>query len=1200
MIFLFWMYLKMPLTIIPESIEQIYNFFNCMEGQKAKEPKPIPISALIDNPFFEKEDIKNNMTYLWEVIENEDIFIWIIQSKMWDKKTWRNHYVNKFQSKLSISLLIFISSDYGFKDLIEEFSMTIITIDGVLDYKSVIPRNPNESILKIWEALRKNKLNDILEFESQITYQKYQVTAEKLYNCLLENNIEQIFEIFKSAGHLIENHCILPVNDAVIDHAVLYLSENEVNPIEIMEQYKGLLINKQKSELKWIIALTPNKITYFEKNRKISDINISITKRNKKNDKSLEKDSVIQILASLVSVVSRRAIFNADTFALQYGDNSILCHYALDLLKNSFNNQIQGKIAIIFEEWKKRFETVYRSGVLKEELFLKHTYLALLIRLVLYVVYFPTEQLKSQSIFEMTNWLENKGFSIFTNDFFSWALEEIHLIENLYYGFRPLEEKQVDNDERSNRLFEADDIFRTIYQQMVTPSTRHDLGEFYTPPELARLMVEEEYKFGEKVLDPACGSGTFLVEIIRKIKSSHSKTIQEQIDAIENIYGFDINPIAIATSKANFLLHIKDIIDESKEFKSHIFLTNSIKPIEFKKDYPDLQFGKCFNFSLTSLRDNILISTEFLNFNNLEKFGIALSKLDSILLKSEKQKGIFKNELNNYLDSDNAKWLNQKINNNVSSLKDNFISIAEKMQNLSINNKNHIWTYLLYQSLGAYLITNSADLIIGNPPWLVYKDIQNKSYQMDVLEKIKEFDIEPEVSQRPNLEMSALFLYGSTKFLKNNGRIFFVVSNGFMTGENHSKTRKFQGFENVKFWKFNRDIFKIHNICIFATFNKNVVYNLEQLRNREFPVTTFDIEEINSKKIILIVKKQEKYKSYFVEENKNGLFVKKLVPVNEIDNLLPIGTNYYENNFFQGSVLGPRNFLFVEIIKIEGDYVYINHIEFDSSKDQWKVNPLNILHPEKKSIKIEKKFLFKVVTSYDIAPFITMSEKNAFLPINRTEEGYRLVNDENYLAIKYFKELDKLYNEMTTKMENTITNLWDNIDFRNKLSTTKQLSLYKVVMPAIGTIVKAALVLDSTIIIDSSLYYIALDSLDEAYFLLGYLNSPCLTFSINIIQSEGAGGGGRNIHKRPFEFKLPKFDSHNQKHQKIVEISKKLYEKSILFKKNWFESESEFKPQTFKNRIYEHLGWNTKNNEIKDEFLELNQQILSLFESNNL
>ena len=125
--------------------------------------------------------------------------------------------------------------------------------------------------------------------------------------------------------------------------------------------------------------------------------------------------------------------------------------------------------------------------------------------------------------------------------------------------------------------YEADDIFRVIYQDMVSPGTRHAFGEFYTPIELAQLMVDDSYNYGQMVLDPACGSGTFLIEIISRIRSSTNNK-QDLLKAINNLYGFDVNPIAVLVAKANILLHCEDILKDGIQI--NIFLTDSLFPIE--------------------------------------------------------------------------------------------------------------------------------------------------------------------------------------------------------------------------------------------------------------------------------------------------------------------------------------------------------------------------------------------------------------------------------------------------------------------------------------------------------------------------------------------------------------------------------------------------------------------------------------------
>ena len=54
------------------------------------------------------------------------------------------------------------------------------------------------------------------------------------------------------------------------------------------------------------------------------------------------------------------------------------------------------------------------------------------------------------------------------------------------------------------------DLLKQLYQNLVDPETRHDLGEYYTPDWLAQLTLQEiDYRAPQSLLDPACGSGNF-------------------------------------------------------------------------------------------------------------------------------------------------------------------------------------------------------------------------------------------------------------------------------------------------------------------------------------------------------------------------------------------------------------------------------------------------------------------------------------------------------------------------------------------------------------------------------------------------------------------------------------------------------------------------------------------------------------------
>ncbi|PYQ67179.1 MAG: restriction endonuclease, partial [Acidobacteria bacterium] len=62
------------------------------------------------------------------------------------------------------------------------------------------------------------------------------------------------------------------------------------------------------------------------------------------------------------------------------------------------------------------------------------------------------------------------------------------------------------------------DVLKVLYESVIPAETRKKLGEYYTPDWLAERMVEDTVRepLAERVLDPACGSGTFLFHAVRR------------------------------------------------------------------------------------------------------------------------------------------------------------------------------------------------------------------------------------------------------------------------------------------------------------------------------------------------------------------------------------------------------------------------------------------------------------------------------------------------------------------------------------------------------------------------------------------------------------------------------------------------------------------------------------------------------------
>jgi len=107
------------------------------------------------------------------------------------------------------------------------------------------------------------------------------------------------------------------------------------------------------------------------------------------------------------------------------------------------------------------------------------------------------------------------------------------------------------------------DIIGYIYEQLIPAEERHRLGQFYTPPAVARLIMKWSVRSPEdKVLDPGCGSGTFLIEAYSRLYElktgktiSESRPSKEVHEAILNqLYGIDINPFPMQLTAMNLAM----------------------------------------------------------------------------------------------------------------------------------------------------------------------------------------------------------------------------------------------------------------------------------------------------------------------------------------------------------------------------------------------------------------------------------------------------------------------------------------------------------------------------------------------------------------------------------------------------------------------------------------------------------------------
>lgn len=172
---------------------------------------------------------------------------------------------------------------------------------------------------------------------------------------------------------------------------------------------------------------------------------------------------------------------------------------------------------------------------------------------------------------------------LFREDIFDWYMPNNDVLWSVLYAFNFYNFRQVDRD-----------ILGKLYERYIPREERKKLGQFYTPEEVINYILdavgyrEDADIEGKRLLDPACGSGGFLVRatniLVQRLKARgfEAETILNKVR--ESIYGFEINPFASHLAETNLLFQVIDLIKEAK------------------KENPEFEMGKFNVFETDSLR----------------------------------------------------------------------------------------------------------------------------------------------------------------------------------------------------------------------------------------------------------------------------------------------------------------------------------------------------------------------------------------------------------------------------------------------------------------------------------------------------------------------------------------------------------------------------------------------------------------------
>uniref|UniRef100_A0A7V2ZJT7 site-specific DNA-methyltransferase (adenine-specific) n=1 Tax=Ignavibacterium album TaxID=591197 RepID=A0A7V2ZJT7_9BACT len=802
-----------------------------------------------------------------------------------------------------------------------------------------------------------------------------------------------------------------------------------------------------------------------------------------------------------------------------------------------------GEVQVSYEQWSKFLSIAYGSFDARDNIFLIHTYLSVFSKMLAYSVvsnddYIDDSELKG--ILDGTIFHKYNIRNFVDNDFFHWVNSE-RSFNNLKKVFR-LIAQEISNFDFNNV---DEDILKGVYQELIDIDTRHSLGEYYTPDWLCERIVKEfEFKKTDKILDPACGSGSFLRAAIHRIKELNPDVTVQELN--EQVYGIDIHPLSVQIAKTTLLLAFgKEIINAKKPVYLNIILANTLLAPEGVQNL----FGN--EFKLYIDKEKYILTTQILEDVKLfdEALGICDELAEQTMGKKKESEEVFENIFRkHFAKNGNKSGANKQVI-------ESFYKIYSGLKALKEKGRDSIWKFIVQNLYKPYFLAGKFDYVIGNPPWFTYSSIRNEDYQ-NVLNAIAEkYQVKPaKVSNFPHLEIAAIFLaYCSSYFLKEDGQIAFVLPRSFFSADHHDNTRsgKAVGFRLKQIWDL-KDVSPLFRVpsCVFFVekFDKKKI-PFSGLTGKIFSgkLTEHNCNLLTAKENLT----EESVKWYYVKQGKASAISTRKAKTNETE-------NPYKKHFKQGATIVPRCFYFIEINQeLPPDFndriinIKTSQAIRNDAKKPWKDLEF--------TGKIESKFIFRTALAKSILPFVLYKPDLVVLPIlienNNERKEIKLLsaNDlmqEGYLnASKWFKNTENIWEiNKTEKSKNMSAN--DRLDFQRGLTEQNLNAPYLVLYNSSAKDANATVVerdkLDLTFFVESVTYVFYTSNMYEAYYLSSIFNSDIPNKMMKDFQAKGLFGA-RHVHKKILDIYFPRFDENNEIHLQLAKLNEIAHEKAVKY-----------------------------------------------------
>ncbi len=743
--------------------------------------------------------------------------------------------------------------------------------------------------------------------------------------------------------------------------------------------------------------------------------------------------------------------------------------------------------------WDGLLRQVYGDDVGSDALFLQHTYLAILVKAIAARVLDleigdPAEMLSGRL-------LANEGIvGAVEADFFDWPL----LAEGGGDLVRSLAAETI-----RFRLRDVEvDVLKSLYESLIDPDERHDLGEYYTPDWLAARVVAAAIPrpLEQRVLDPSCGSGTFLFHALRRLIAAGRQAglPPAEIVAIcaDRVFGIDVHPVAVALARVTWLLALGDLVqDRPPTLSVPVYMGDSmqwsLRPLgasaEVLVDVPPNDPPLRIPAGLAS---------------DQRLFELALDELNRGLDTQAEPEAVRDAIARAGAAAGDAALLGRTF---------------AQLKRLYLEGRNHIWTFILRNLLRPVWLSHPdhrADVLIGNPPWIVYRHL-SADMKDRLREALQSYGLWVGGSLATHQDMFALFwARGAERYLRDGGALALVLPYAALNAPVYAGMRD-GSMQRVKVaitggWALER-VWPIFGAQSGSSTTSTCV--LFGARDRDGPPPA----EID--RWVGMLKRRD---SSEAEASEALTHSRAAWPrPRTLTSASP-----YRKRFRQGATLTPRRFFLVEPAPAG---------RLPSRREAPRVRgrvgnldkrPWTSVEPPEGSV--ERAFLRRIALGESVAPYRLLDLAAGVVPM---EDGAILTSasadarGHRGLAA-WLRDAESKWNQHSNKDVDghARMSLAERVDAMGTLRAQANRSPRRVLYTKAGTRLSACWIEDADVIIDHMAYWAAANSLEEAAYVTAALNTSVVLERVTSLQPVGQRDP-RHFDNLVWTLPIPEFDA---------------------------------------------------------------------------